>query len=117
MNTRNEAAFETALSATFLAGGYAKVSPDDFDRELAIFPQVVLDFIRETQPKQWEKLEALHGTKTGERILTDLCKWMDANGSLATLRHGFKCFGRTLRVAFFKPAHGMNPSVAFQPQE
>jgi type I restriction enzyme R subunit len=76
-----------------------------------VFPQVVLAFIRETQPKQWEKLEALHGTKTGERILADLCKWMDANGSLATLRHGFKCYGRTLRIAFFKPAHGMNPEL------
>ena len=52
MNTTTEAAFETALSATLLAGGYVKVSPDDFDRERSIFPQVVLDFIRETQPMQ-----------------------------------------------------------------
>ena len=36
---------------------------------------------------------------------------MDANGSLATLRHGFKCYGRTLRVAFFKAAHEMNPEL------
>lgn len=111
MNPTIEAAFETALSATLIAGGYVKVSPGTFDRERAIFPQIVLDFIRETQPKQWEKLETLHGEKTDERILTDLCKWMDANGSLATLRHGFKCYGRTLRVAFFKPAHGMNPEL------
>lgn len=111
MNATTEAAFETALSATLLAGGYVKVPPEAFDRERAIFPQIILAFIRETQPKQWEKLEALHGTKTGERVLTDLCKWMDANGSLATLRHGFKCYGRTLRVAFFKPAHGMNPEL------
>lgn len=73
MSVTTEAAFETALSATLLAGGYVTVSPDDFDRERAIFPRVVLDFIRETQPEQWEKLEALHGAKTGERILTDLC--------------------------------------------
>src|SRR5207302_9312895 len=32
-------------------------------------------------------------------------------GSLATLRHGFKCYERTLRVAFFKPAHGLNPEL------
>jgi type I restriction enzyme R subunit len=30
------------------------------------------------------------------------------------LRNGFKCQGRTLRVAFFKPAHGMNPELAMQ---
>src|SRR5678816_4959645 len=67
--------------------------------------------LRETQPKHWEKLEALHAAETGERILSDLCKWMDANGSLATLRHGFKCYGKTLRVAFFRPAHGLNPEL------
>lgn len=36
---------------------------------------------------------------------------MDANGSLATLRHGFKCYGRTLRVAFFKAAHELNQEL------
>lgn len=111
MKVHTEATFETALSAALLDGGYARVSPESFDRERAIFPQVVLDFIRETQRNHWEKLEALHGAKTGEHIVADLCKWMDANGSLATLRHGFKCYGRTLRVAFFKPAHGLNPDL------
>ncbi len=84
---------------------------DGFDRERAIFPETVLAFIRDTQPKEWAKLEALHGEKTGEQILGDLCKWMDANGSLATLRHGFKCYGRTLHVAFFKAAHELNPEL------
>jgi type I restriction enzyme R subunit len=111
MKVHTEAAFETALSATLLDGGYVKVSPESFDRERAIFPQVILDFIRETQPDHWENLERLHGATTGERIVADLCKWMDANGSLATLRHGFKCYGRTLRVAFSKPAHGLNPDL------
>ena len=60
----------------------------------------MLAFIRETQPKGWAKLDALHGAKTGEQVLGDLCKWMEQNGSLATLRHGFKCYGRTLHAAF-----------------
>ncbi len=71
----------------------------------------MLAFIRETQPKEWARLEALHGARTGEQVIDDLCKWMDANGSLATLRHGFKCYGRTLRVAFFKAAHELNPEL------
>ena len=58
-----------------------------FDRERAIFPETVLDFIRVTQPREWKALEALHGEKTGAQILTDLTKWMDREGSLATLRH------------------------------
>lgn len=106
-----EAAFETVIETHILANGYVIVDRNGFDRERAIFPDIVLDFIRETQPKEWAKLETLHGTRTGEQILSDLCKWMDANGSLATLRHGFKCYGRTLRVAFFKAAHELNPEL------
>lgn len=107
----SEGAFETVIEAHLLANGYTSVDRDGFDRERAIFPEVVLAFIRETQKKDWDKLEALHADKTGEQILTDLCKWMDQNGALATLRHGFKCYGRTLHIAFFKAAHELNPEL------
>ena len=106
-----EFAFESAIELDLLAKGYVPVGESGFDRERAIFPVVALAFIRQTQPKDWGKLESLHGAKTGDLILADLCKWMDAHGSLATLRHGFKCYGRTLRVAFFKAAHGLNAEL------
>lgn len=111
MKRTSEAAFETAIEDVLLAQGYEKHDSKSFDRERAIFPEVALDFIRTTQTKTWDKLEALHGDKTGERVLEALCKWMDTHGSLATLRHGFKCFGKTLRIAFFRPAHGLNPDL------
>lgn len=107
----SETAFETVIEAHLLANGYAFIDREGFERERAIFPEGVLAFIRTTQKKEWDKLEALHGDKTGEQILTDLCKWMDQNGSLATLRHGFKCYGRTLHIAFFKAAHELNPEL------
>lgn len=109
--THTEAAFETVVESHFKAHGYVEVSCAGFDRDRAIFPETILTFIRETQPKEWGKLEALHGAKTGDQVLTDLCKWMDHYGSLATLRHGFKCYGRTLRIAFFKAAHELNPEL------
>lgn len=113
MNTGRlaEIAFETVIENCLLNNGYISVPSGGFDRNCAIFPDVVLDFIRTTQPKEWSKLEALHEDRTGEQILTDLCKWMDTNGSLATLRHGFKCYGRTLHIAYFKAAHELNPEL------
>jgi len=111
MRATSEAAFETAIEEALLAQGYEKLESRSFDRERAIFPEAALGFIRSTQTKTWDKLEALHGDKTGERVLEALCKWMDTHGSLATLRHGFKCFGKTLRIAFFRPAHGLNPEL------
>jgi type I restriction enzyme R subunit len=109
-----EGAFETVIEATLLADGYVAQPADGFDRDRAIFPEAVLDFIQSTQPREWKALEALHGEKTGAQVLTDLTKWMDREGSLATLRHGFKCYGKTLRVAFFKAAHALNPELEAQ---
>lgn len=107
----SEGAFETVIESTLLANGYLPEPASAFDRESAIFPETVLAFIRATQPKEWKALEALHGEKTGTQVLADLTKWMDREGSLATLRHGFKCYGKTLRVAFFKAAHALNPEL------
>jgi hypothetical protein len=111
MKQTSEAAFETAIEAMLLNDGYSKLASGTFDTERAIFPDEALTFIRETQAKTWEKLETLHGAKTGERVLQALCKWLDTHGALTTLRHGFKCFGKTPRIAFFRPAHGLNPEL------
>lgn len=111
MKRTSEAAFETAIEAILLSDGYERIDTNGFNRERAIFPDESLAFIRATQPKVWGKLEALHGEQTGARVLESLCKWLDTYGALATLRHGFKCFGKTLRIAFFRPAHGLNPEL------
>ena len=80
MKHTGEQAFETVIEAHLLANGYVSIAGDGFDRERAIFPETVLAFIRETQPREWAKLESLHGDRTGEQILGDLCKWMDIHG-------------------------------------
>ena len=88
MSQTTETAFETVIETHLLANGYVSVAAGGFDRDRAIFPDTVLAFIRETQPVEWARLQALHGDRTGEQVLTDLCKWMDTNGSLATLAMG-----------------------------
>jgi type I restriction enzyme R subunit len=96
----SEAAFETVIEAHLLQNGYVPVAREGFDRDRAIFPKTLLAFIRETQPKEWTELESLHGDMPGEQILGDLCKWMDRNSSLATVRHGSECFARAPHAAF-----------------
>lgn len=106
-----EVAFETVIESSLLNNGYQSVDRKDFKPEVALFPKVVLDFIKTTQPKEWAKLETLLGKNTETQVIQDLCKWMDMYGALATLRHGFKCYGRLLYVTFFKAAHTMNPEL------
>jgi type I restriction enzyme R subunit len=107
----SEGAFETVIEGVLLSNGYEPQPAEGFDRERAIFPDAVLAFIRATQLKEWKALEALHGERTGAQVLGDLTKWMDREGALATLRHGFKCYGKTLHIAFFKAAHELNPEL------
>ncbi len=114
MKRTDETAFETVIEEVLLSQGYRQHKSKSFDRERAIFPDVVLDFIRSTQKETWSKLEALHGDETGKQVLDALCKWMDREGSLSTLRHGFKCFGKKLHIAFFQSAHGLNPELKAQ---
>ncbi|MEX2577544.1 MAG: type I restriction endonuclease [Verrucomicrobiales bacterium] len=106
-----EEPFEIAIADHLLGKGWSALSPEAFDRERAIFPETVLAFIEETQPKAWSKLQALHGDNTGDTILQELCRWMDKQGCLTVLRHGFKCYGQLLKIAFFRPAHGLNPEA------
>ena len=107
----SETAFETSIETVLLSSGFERHLSTDFDREQSIFPFPVIRFIQTTQQNLWAKLEALHGEKTSERVIVALCKWLDTHGVLSTLRHGFKCYGKTLRIAFFKPAHGLNSDL------
>ena len=111
MKQTNETAFESVIESHLLANGYTTLEKQSYDPHHAIFPEAALDFIRQTQAKEWAKLEALHAEKTGDMVLADLVKWLDTYGSLAVLRNGFKCYGRTLRIAFFKAAHRLNPEL------
>lgn len=115
MNKRHiEECFEDVIEAHLLANDFVALPKGDYDLERALFPSQVLGFIRETQVVEVARIEALLADKTDETLLKDLTHWLDTYGVLPVLRNGFKCYGRTFRVVFFKPAHGMNPELAKQ---
>ena len=115
MNPRHdEASFESAIESSLLTQGWQRLDKVAYDLTRHLFLQESLAFIRTTQPQEWARLQALNGAQTETQILKDLVHWLDTHGTLAVLRSGFKCQGRTLRLAFFKPAHSMNPELAAQ---
>ena len=113
-NHHDEASFEAAIESALRTHGWQQLDKSAYDLSLHLFPQESLAFIRTTQPQEWARLQALNGAQTETQIIKDLVHWLDTHGTLAVLRSGFKCQGRTLRLAFFKPAHGMNPELAAQ---
>lgn len=112
MSQTTERAFETYVEEILATTGNWK--PGDitaWDKERAIFPAQIIAFIQDTQPKLWEQMRALHGTGLESLIVVGLVKELEIKGSLHVLRHGFKFYGKTFRLAYFKPAHGLNDEV------
>ena len=113
MSGYTERAFETAIEAGLTRpGGYQKRIPSTFDEALALFPDDVSGFLKESQPTKWQALEALLGPKTPATVLDSLSKELELKGTLHVLRHGFKCYGKTFRMAYFRPNTTMNPEAA-----
>ena len=110
----NEKAFETTVESMLVAGGWQKGNTAEWDVERALFPPRVVAFLQAAQPELWNQLAALHGDQLDAMVVDQLVKQLDIKGTLDVLRHGFKFQGKTLRMAFFKPAHGLNPDAVAQ---
>jgi len=113
MSGHTEWHFETAIEHGLIAGGgYAKGDPRTFDPATALFPEEVIAFIRASQPARWDALEAMLKERTAATIIDSLTRELASKGALGVLRHGFKCYGKELRLAWFQPNSAMNPDAA-----
>ncbi|SFO95637.1 type I restriction enzyme, R subunit [Qipengyuania nanhaisediminis] len=105
--------YETAIEESLVPKrGYKKLAPSEFDPATALFPSEVIAFIQESQPTRWEQLEAMLKDRTEATVIDSLTKELASKGALGVLRHGFKCYGKELRLAYFQPNSGMNPEAA-----
>ncbi|WP_101294157.1 type I restriction endonuclease subunit R [Halegenticoccus soli] len=108
----DEGKFEDEIAAHLVNyGGYEHLPSEEFDRERGIFPDVVVSFVKKTQPERWERLETAYKGNARKRFLQDLASAMESRGTLQLLRHGLRTTGTTIELAAFKPNTGLNPEV------
>lgn len=113
MSGHTERDFEAAIEAGLIGvGGYTRRNPSAYAETLGLFPDDVTGFLRDSQSAKWAALEALLGDKTSATVLDSLAKELELKGTLHVLRHGFKCYGKTFRMAYFRPNTSMNPEAA-----
>jgi type I restriction enzyme R subunit len=104
--------FEDIIERELLQiSGYHQGKANDYDADTALFPSEIISFIQTTQPKQWERLASTSPSDAQKIIIDSLTKELKSRGMLDVLRNGFKCYGKTLRVAYFQPNTGMNPET------
>jgi len=108
----NERAFETRVEEVLLQhGNWQPGTNAEWDVEHALFPARICHFLEATQATLWAEMRALHAAGLEKLIVGALVKELDLKGALHVLRHGFKFYGKTFRLAYFKPAHGLNDEV------
>jgi type I restriction enzyme R subunit len=107
-----EQTFEEAIESNLLEhGGYLKGSSTDFDAQLGLFPSYITNFLKQSQPKAWDKIANIHKDEVEQKVIQRLVKEIDLRGALDVLRKGFTDYGVKFQMAYFKPESTLNPEA------
>ncbi|HEX9123268.1 MAG TPA: Fe-S cluster assembly protein SufD [Actinomycetota bacterium] len=115
MKVTREIAFEDAIIEWLTTrGGYTKGIPAHYDPAVALDTAELFTFIGSTQAEEWEELVRRNGGDPDvaqRRFVDRLAKQIDERGTIDVLRHGVEDIGVEIRLAYFRPASGLNPEL------
>ena len=95
----------------YLAGSqlYLTRKSSDFDFEFVLDKALLQQFINDSQPDTWCKLEKLFPADPMEAVADEFAKLRNKRGVLNLIREGFTLQGANIKLIWFKPASGLNP--------
>lgn len=118
-----ESIFQDEMIAQMMAGGWQLGSPPKYDKELALYPDDLIAFIKETQDGDWQKHCKNYPNNPDQKLLERVASQLnkaDPNainaqlrtyGTLGVLRHGVKDRNAKFKLCQFKPEHDLNPDT------
>ena len=109
MQTYTEQNFEEHIEGHLNRSGYRSLRSTDYDKSLCLIPDEVLQFIQDTQPTEYQKLERQYGADTPDKLLDRVSKQIARRGALDVLRKGIRDRGCHFHLTYFRPSSGMNP--------
>ena len=95
-------------------GGYEKGNPSSFNRSVALDTGTFVSFIKNSQPKKWERYVRIYGADSEKQIVERFCREVKMVGLLRVLRKGFTDRGITFQVVFWKPETSLNATTMAQ---
>ena len=118
----HEAAFEAHIAGFLVErGGYRRVKTtsegyeSDFDGIAGVDTADLFEFIMATQRERWDKLvDSGHGgdpVKARAGFVQRLASQLDKRGTVDVLRRGVTDYNVPVRLAYFKPGHGLTPEL------
>jgi len=107
-----EKRFEQDIETWLLAnGGYTKGDLSTYDRRKAIDMPKLVEFIKTTQPKQWDRYVNMYKDEAEAKLYQRFYEEVESNGLLHVIRHGINDRGVKLNIAYFKNETTLNIDV------
>ena len=101
--------FEDHIEEHLNRSGYESLQSTDYDKSRCLIPDEVLQFIQDTQPEVYQRLERQYGADTPVKLLDRLSREIERRGVLDVLRRGIRDRGCHFNLTYFQPSSGMNP--------
>lgn len=111
---RTEKTFEAAIEEHLLKSSYEQGDASNFDAKIALDSTTLFSFLKETQPKKWDKISKIHGAAVEQKVLHRLVKELEVRGMLDVIRKGFIDYGVKFDLCYFRPETSLNPDARKQ---
>ena len=109
MPTYSETDFEDHIEGHLNRSDYRTRRTVHYNKRLCLIHDETLQFIKETQPNEYQKLERQYEEKTPAKLLDRVSREIRHRGVLDVLRKGVKDRGCSFNLTYFRPSSGMNP--------
>ena len=104
-----EKKFEEHIEERLNNSGYHIIPPIEYDKSTCLITSQLIQFIQETQPKTFKKLELQYGSETESKLTKRISSEIESRGVIDVLRKGVKDRGCTFHLVYFQPKSGLNP--------
>ena len=109
MQRYTETDFEDHIEEHLNRSGYQSLQSSGYNKTLCLVPDETLQFIHDTQPEEYQKLERQYRADTPQKLTLRISNQIKSRGVLDVLRKGVKDRGCSFDLTYFQPASGMNP--------
>jgi type I restriction enzyme R subunit len=115
--------FQNDIIKQMQANGWLLGKTENYDQKLALYSEDLVKFVKDTQPKEWEKYCKIYPDAADKKLLERVAqqlnkadpnaanKTMRTFGTLGVLRHQIKDRGVRFSLCQFRPEHGLNPDT------
>ncbi|HKL91527.1 MAG TPA: DEAD/DEAH box helicase family protein, partial [Allomuricauda sp.] len=109
MSRPTEIRFEAHIEAELVKHGYSQRLYTDYNRTHCQLPLDLLGFIKDTQEKEFRKLQKQFEESTEQHLSKKIHADIAKRGIIDVLRNGIKTRGCSFDLVYFKPNSTLNP--------